>query len=73
MNVDLPAPLSPSTQVTWPALTTVETSFSAMTLPKYRPMPRTSRSGGPLSGSFWPLVFSGLIPVPPPHGGGRRC
>ncbi len=35
MNVDLPAPLSPSTQVTWPALTTVEMSFSAMTLPKY--------------------------------------
>ena len=38
MNVDLPAPLSPSTHVTWPALTTVETSFSAMTLPKYLPM-----------------------------------
>ena len=35
MNVDLPAPLSPSTHVTSPALTTVETSLSAMTFPKY--------------------------------------
>ena len=45
MNVDLPAPLSPSTHVTWPAFTTVETSLSAMTLPKYLPMPLTSSSG----------------------------
>ena len=47
MNVDLPAPLSPSTHVTWPALTTVETSLSAITLPKYFEMSRTSSSGAP--------------------------
>ena len=48
MNVDLPAPLSPSTQVTWPELTTVETSFSAITLPKYLLISRiTSSSGAP--------------------------
>ena len=33
MNVDLPAPLSPSTQVTSPAFTVVVTSRSAMTEP----------------------------------------
>jgi len=33
IKVDFPAPLSPSTQVTSPALTTVDTSRSAMTLP----------------------------------------
>ena len=59
ISVDLPAPLSPSTQVTSPALTTVETSLSAMTFPKYLPMPRTSSSA--------------LMTVPPPRAGGRRC
>ena len=33
MNVDLPAPLSPSTQVTSPALTVVVTSRRAITEP----------------------------------------
>ena len=33
MKVDLPAPLSPSTQVTSPAFTDVVTSRSAITLP----------------------------------------
>ena len=33
MNVDLPAPLSPSTHVTFPARTVVEMSDSEMTLP----------------------------------------
>ena len=33
ISVDFPAPLSPSTQVTSPALTTVDTSRSAITLP----------------------------------------
>jgi hypothetical protein len=35
MNVDLPAPLSPSTQVTSWAFTPTLMSFSATTLPKY--------------------------------------
>ena len=33
MNVDLPAPLSPSTHVTWPARTVVVMPSRAMTLP----------------------------------------
>ena len=41
MNVDFPAPLSPRTHVTWPAFTTVETSFNAITLPKYLLISRT--------------------------------
>ena len=48
MNVDLPAPLSPSTQVTSPAPTPTLTSFSATTLPKYFETLRTSSSGVPL-------------------------
>ena len=44
MNVDLPAPLSPSTQVTWPSRTETETSFSAITLPKYFETSRVSSS-----------------------------
>ena len=46
MKLDLPAPLSPSTHVTSPAPTAIETSFSAITLPKNFDMPRTSSSGG---------------------------
>ena len=45
MNVDLPAPLSPSTHVTCPASTRQETSLSAITLPKYFETLRTSSSG----------------------------
>ena len=63
MNVDLPAPLSPSTQVTWPELTTVETSFSAITLPKYLLISRTSSSGAPF------VSLAGA----PLRAGGRRC
>jgi hypothetical protein len=33
MNVDFPAPLSPSTHVTSPARTVAETSLSAITRP----------------------------------------
>ena len=44
MNVDLPAPLSPSTQVTLPASTLVVMFSSAVTLPKYLQMLRSSRS-----------------------------
>ena len=46
MNVDLPAPLSPSTHVTSPAPTPTLMSFSATTLPKYLETSRTSSSGG---------------------------
>ena len=35
ISVDLPAPLSPRTHVTSPASTCSETSWSALTLPKY--------------------------------------
>ena len=45
MSVDFPAPLSPRRQRTSPALTYIETSWSAMTLPKYLLMPRASMSG----------------------------
>ena len=51
MNVDLPAPLSPSTQVTSPAPTLTLTSFSATTLPKYFETLRTSSSGVPVGWS----------------------
>src|SRR5215475_4764307 len=47
MNVDLPAPLSPRTQVTLPASTVVEMSSSEMTVPKYFEIPRISSSGRP--------------------------
>ena len=62
ISVDLPAPLSPRTHVTWPALTTVETSFSAITLPKYFEMLahlEQRRVGG-----FWPLLLAVLIAGP---------
>ena len=42
ISVDLPAPLSPSTQVTSPALTFREMSCSALTDPKYFETERTS-------------------------------
>src|SRR3954453_13777482 len=51
MNVDFPAPLSPSTHVTCPALTLVVMSFRAMTLPKYFDTP-TSSIGSLMSASF---------------------
>ena len=45
MNVDLPAPLSPSTHVTSPEPTATDTSLSAITLPKNFDTLRTSSSG----------------------------
>src|SRR6185437_13783907 len=45
MKVDLPAPLSPSTQVTFPARTVVEMSDSEMTLPNVLVMLRISSIG----------------------------
>jgi hypothetical protein len=65
MNVDLPAPLSPSTQVTWPAQTAADTSLIATTLPKYFETLRTSSSGVP-----FPVA---LTFVPPPRCGARGC
>ena len=49
MNVDLPAPLSPSTQVTCPARTVVEMSDSEITLPKVLVTLRISSSGASVS------------------------
>src|SRR5450759_2546418 len=49
IRVDLPAPLSPSTQATSPARTSIEMSLRAMTLPKYLLTWRTSSSGTPLA------------------------
>jgi two-component system CheB/CheR fusion protein len=46
MNVDLPAPLSPSRQLISPARTSSETPSSATTAPKYLEMLRASSSGG---------------------------
>src|SRR6266566_8363852 len=54
IRVDLPAPLSPSTQVTSPARTSIEMSFSAMTLPKYLLTWRTSSNGA----LFWFITSS---------------
>ena len=48
MRVDLPAPLSPSRQVTSPARTNIDTSWRAITEPKYLETFSTSRIGSPL-------------------------
>ena len=48
MSVDLPAPLSPSRQVTSPARTNIDTSWRAITDPKYLETFLTSRIGGPV-------------------------
>ncbi len=45
ISVDLPAPLSPSTHVTSPGYTATLTSSSALTLPKYFEIDRTSSIG----------------------------
>jgi hypothetical protein len=52
MNVDLPAPLSPRTHVTSPWFTIAETSFSAITFPKYF--------------ETWSISRSGTVPAPLP-------
>src|SRR5882672_4416298 len=66
IRVDLPAPLSPSTHVTSPARTSIEMSFSAITLPKYLLTWRTSRRGAPL----WLMASStaGARGAPPDEG-----
>src|SRR5450631_2035653 len=46
IRVDLPAPLSPTRAVTWPAGTVRLMSLSARTGPKFLPMSRSSSSGG---------------------------
>src|SRR6267143_3147372 len=62
ISVDLPAPLSPSTQVTSPAWTSIEMSRNAITLPKYLLTWRTSRSATPF--------FDSLISPSPPRARG---
>src|SRR5262245_9395738 len=73
IRVDLPAPLSPRMQVTLPALTTADTSESAMTEPKYLETRSTSSSGGAWTGG---TVFSStdgvVIVVSSPHSAGRK-
>ena len=59
MNVDLPAPLSPSTQVTSPGPTDTLMSFRATTLPKYFETSRTSSNA--------------VIAWPPPRACGCSC
>ena len=62
ISVDLPAPLSPSTQVTSPALTFSEMSWSALTDPKYFEIPlASSRHGAPrLPASAWVAPAAGV-------------
>ena len=45
ISVDLPAPLSPTRAVTWPAGMSRLMSVSACTGPKFFPMPRSRSSG----------------------------
>src|SRR6266508_5873025 len=59
MRVDLPAPLSPTSAVTWPAWAAKSTALSACTAPKRLLTPRSSRSGV-------------LVATAPPSGMGRR-
>lgn len=59
MNVDLPAPLSPRTQVPSPARTDVVLLRSAMTLPYDFPTSTTSMIVSPLPGSFGADVAGG--------------
>src|SRR2546423_11435440 len=46
ISVDLPAPLSPTSAITSPSLTSKSTSWSACTEPKFLETPRSSRVGG---------------------------
>jgi hypothetical protein len=63
MNVDFPAPLSPRTQVTSPSFTTAETSFRAITFPKYFETWSISRSGAlPFPLPACVAVISVLLP-----------
>ena len=63
MKVDLPAPLSPSTQVTSPALTVVVTSWSASTDPKVLPISATSMIDEPGGGRGVALGFVSVAVV----------
>jgi hypothetical protein len=49
-SVDLPAPLSPTSAITSPGLTSKSTSVNACTEPKDLVMPRSSRSGVSVTG-----------------------
>src|SRR5579859_2617236 len=64
ISVDLPAPLSPRTQVTSPAFARSEISFSAIALPKYFTTSRTSSSGSVMRpsppGALGTLVDDGV-------------
>src|SRR5919106_2432121 len=59
IKVDLPAPLSPSRHITSPAPTFIDTSFSAITEPKYLLMLSTSISGAPS-----PRACVAIVPSP---------
>src|SRR2546422_14521 len=67
ISVDLPAPLSPSTQVSSPPLTCIEMSRSAITLPKYLLTFRTSRSGMTFFESFIALPSTPRARGTPSH------
>jgi hypothetical protein len=76
MKVDLPAPLSPRTQVTSPAFTEVVTSDSAMMLPYRLPMSTTSMRGVPGAAPSWPVVVCfgvSFVIVTSPLGSGPSC
>src|SRR5919109_2228313 len=55
ISVDLPAPLSPTSAITSPFLTSKSVSRSAWTAPKLFVMPRSSRVG--VAGALMGLVF----------------
>ena len=60
ISVDLPAPLSPSTQVTSPALTLRLMPSRALTLPKYLVSPASSSTGFAPSESRVAVALSSL-------------
>src|SRR5438105_471665 len=60
ISVLLPAPLSPTSAVTWPAGTSRSMSVSARTGPKFLPMPARRSSG---VAPFWPGSGAGARPA----------
>ena len=73
ISVDLPAPLSPTRAVTWPAGMSRSMSVSACTGPKFLPMPR-SRSSGSASFTFTScLITSSGVRAGCPHPGRAVC
>src|SRR5262249_8176050 len=57
---DFPAPLSPPSAVTWPAGISKSTPVSAMTAPKFLPMPRTR---SPSISAAWSPAPDGARPA----------